>query len=172
MLQKVIIFPAKMPKKAIQDFYAEDVSHCYGCGRLNEHGHQLKSFRDGEETVAHFTPKPYHTAIPGYVYGGLIASLIDCHGTGTASAAATLARGKQIEDTPLRFVTASLKVDYLRPTPLGPELELRGKVAELKERKVVVHIVLYAEGQACAKGEVVAVLMPEGMVGCPSTSSG
>ena len=165
MLQKVIIFPAKMPKKAIQDFYAEDVSHCYGCGRLNEHGHQLKSFRDGEETVAHFTPKPYHTAIPGYVYGGLIASLIDCHGTGTASAAATLARGKHIEDTPLRFVTASLKVDYLRPTPLGPELELRGKVAELKERKVVVHIVLYAEGQACAKGEVVAVLMPEGMGG-------
>lgn len=152
-----------MPDKAFQDFYAEDVSHCYGCGRLNEHGHQLKSYWDEEETVARFTPKPYHTAIPGYVYGGLIASLIDCHGTGTAAAAATRARGRDMDSGLLRFVTASLKVDYLRPTPLGPELELRGTVAELKERKVVVHITLYAEGQPCAKGEVVAVLMPEGM---------
>ena len=69
-----------------------------------------------------------------------------------------------MEDGPLRFVTASLKVDYLRPTPLGPELALRGKVVELKERKVVVHITLYAEGKACARGEVVAVVMPEGMI--------
>lgn len=153
-----------MAEKAFQDYYAEDVSHCYGCGRLNEHGHHLKSYWDGEETVAHFTPKPYHMAIPGYVYGGLIASLIDCHGTGTAAAAASRARGMKMEEGLLRFVTASLKVDYLRPTPLGPTLELRGKVAELKERKVVVHITLYADGQACAKGEVVAVLMPEGMV--------
>ena len=153
-----------MTDQAFQDFYAEDVSHCYGCGRLNEQGHHLKSYWDEEETVAHFTPKPYHTAIPGYVYGGLIASLIDCHGTGTAAAAATRAQGQDMEGGLLRFVTASLKVDYLRPTPLGPELELRGKVAELKSRKVVVHITLYAEGQACAKGEVVAVLMPEGMV--------
>ncbi len=153
-----------MPEKAFQDYYPDDVSHCYGCGRLNEHGHHLKSYWDGEETVARFTPKPYHTAIPGYVYGGLIASLIDCHATGTAAAAATRARGRKPEDGLLRFVTASLKVDYLRPTPLGPELELRGIVAELKERKVVVHITLYAEGQACAKGEVVTVLMPEGMI--------
>lgn len=153
-----------MAEKAFQDYYAEDVSHCYGCGRLNEHGHHLKSYWDGEETVAHFTPKPYHMAIPGYVYGGLIASLIDCHGTGTAAAAVSRARGMKMEEGLLRFVTASLKVDYLRPTPLGPTLELRGKVAELKERKVVVHITLYADGQACARGEVVAVLMPEGMV--------
>ena len=76
-----------MQEKAFQDYYAEDVSHCYGCGSLNTHGHQLKSYWDGEETVAHFTPKPFHTAIPGFVYGGLIASLIDCHGTGTAAAA-------------------------------------------------------------------------------------
>lgn len=76
-----------------QDYYPDELSHCYGCGRLNEHGLQIKSAWDGEETVAYFTPRPYHTAIPGYVYGGLLASLIDCHGTGTASAAATEPRG-------------------------------------------------------------------------------
>ncbi|MEJ2429539.1 MAG: PaaI family thioesterase, partial [Deltaproteobacteria bacterium] len=76
-----------MNKKAFQDYYPDELSYCYGCGRLNEHGLQLKSHWDGEETVAIFHPKPYHIAIPDYIYGGLIASLIDCHGTGTASAA-------------------------------------------------------------------------------------
>jgi len=77
-----------MTEKAFQDYYPDDVSHCFGCGKLNEKGHQIKSYWDGDETVAVFEPEPYHTAIPGYVYGGLIASLIDCHGTGTAAAAA------------------------------------------------------------------------------------
>ena len=150
---------------AFQNHYPDDLSHCYGCGRLNEHGHQLKSYWDGEETVAEFTPKPYHTAISGYVYGGLIASLIDCHGTGTAAGATARALARAIDDEPpLRFVTASLKVDFLRPTPLGPKLVLRGKVAELKGRKVIVHISLSAEGVECARGEVVAVQMPEGFV--------
>ncbi len=66
-------------------------------------------------------------------------------------------------EPPLRFVTASLKVDYQRPTPLGPELELRGRVLEQKPRKIVVAITLSAAGKLCAKGEVVAVLMPESM---------
>ncbi|HEM61758.1 MAG TPA: PaaI family thioesterase, partial [Chloroflexi bacterium] len=76
-----------MNQKAFQDYYPDDLSHCYGCGRLNEYGHQIKSYWDGEETVCTFLPEPYHTAIPGFVYGGLIASLIDCHSTATAAAA-------------------------------------------------------------------------------------
>jgi acyl-coenzyme A thioesterase PaaI-like protein len=155
-----------MKGKAFQDYYPEDFSHCYGCGNLNAYGHQLKSYWDGEESVAHFRPQPYHMALPGYVYGGLIASLIDCHGTGTAAAAALRLSGLEIGEAPLqRFVTASLKVDYLRPTPLGPELELRGKVTEIKERKAVIDITLSVEGQVCAKGQVVAVRMPESMLG-------
>jgi acyl-coenzyme A thioesterase PaaI-like protein len=156
--------------KAFQDHYPGDVAHCYGCGRLNEHGHQLKSRWDGEETVARYTPQPYHTAIPGYVYGGLIASLIDCHGTGTASAAAARLEGWDPAAHPVpqgelpRFVTASLHVDYLRPTPLGPKLEVRGKILEATERKVVVEATLSAEGTITARGKVVAVRMPEHMV--------
>jgi acyl-coenzyme A thioesterase PaaI-like protein len=152
-------------EKAIQDYYPDQLSYCYGCGRLNEYGHQIKSYWQGEELVCHFTPKPYHTAIPGYVYGGLIASLIDCHSTG--SAAAAYAKSKQIDleqEAAPRFVTASLKVDYLRPTPLGPTLELRAQIVEVKERKVVVHTTLTANGELCARGQVVAVLMPENFV--------
>jgi acyl-coenzyme A thioesterase PaaI-like protein len=157
-----------MQEKAFQDFYPDDVSHCYGCGRLNDHGHQLKSFWDGDETVAHFTPEPHHTAIPGYVYGGLIASLVDCHGTGTASAAAYKAEGRIMgSEPPLRFVTGSLHVDFLRPTPMGGPLEVRGQIESLGERKVVVAISVSAQGDVCARGRVVAVRMPQTMAATP-----
>ena len=128
----------KEKEKAFQDYYPDELSYCYGCGRLNEHGLQIKSYWDGEETVAVFQPRPYHTAIPGYVYGGLIASLIDCHGTGTAAAAAYRAAGRELEtEPPYRYVTAALRVDYLKPTPMMG-LEVRGRVREVKGRKVVV----------------------------------
>jgi len=153
-----------MTTKAIQDQYPEDLSHCYGCGRLNEQGLQLKSHWDGEESVARFTPRPEHVAVPGYVYGGLIASLIDCHGTGTAAAAGYRAAGREMgSQPPLRYVTASLKVDYLKPTPLGPELEVRGRPTEVKGRKVVVEVQVRVEGVMCARGEVIAVQLPEAM---------
>lgn len=156
----------RMMGKSFQDYYPEDLSHCYGCGSRNEQGHQIKSYWDGEESVAVFTPKPYHTAVPGYVYGGLIASLIDCHGTGTAAAAAYRHDDREMgTDPPLRYVTGALHVDYLRPTPIGTPLNLRGTVEEIKGRKVVVSVTLSAEGKVCAKGRVVAVQMPDNMMG-------
>lgn len=152
-----------MTTKAFQDRYPDSFANCYGCGRLNHDGLQIKSYWDGEESVCHFTPRPYHTGgFPGYIYGGLIASLIDCHGAGTAAAAKARSEGYTSDDQPLpRFVTASLKVDYLKPTPVETTLELRGKVNELKGRKVVVGITLSADGAVCATGEVVMVQLPE-----------
>lgn len=153
-----------MDNRPIQDFYPEDVAHCYGCGRLNEHGLHVQSFWEGDETVARLTPRPYHTAVPGYVYGGLVAALVDCHGTGSAALAGYRAAGRAPgTEPPLRYVTAGLKVDYLRPTPLGVELEARGKIVEIKGRKIVVQMTVSAGGEVCARGEVVAVEMPEAM---------
>ena len=154
-----------MIKKAFQDHYPDNLSHCYGCGRLNEQGLQIKSYWDGEETVCLFEPKTYHTALPEYVYGGLIASLIDCHSTGTASAFAYRAEGRGMDTKPpLRFMTASLHVDFIRPTPMGVPLEIRGRAKEIKGRKVIVESRLSANGEVCARGEVVAVQIPERLV--------
>lgn len=154
-----------MKQLSFQDYYPDDVAHCFGCGKLNEKGHQIKTYWEGEETVTKFTPEEYHTAIPGYVYGGLLASLIDCHGTGSAAAAMYKYEGREMDtDPPLRFVTASLKVNYLKPTPLGPELVLRGRIREVKGKKVIVDIDLFAEDQLCVQGEVIAVKMPENLV--------
>ena len=144
---------------AFQDCYAEDFSHCYGCGRNNSQGHQLKSYWQDQMTIAHFTPKPYHTGgVPNKAYGGLIASLLDCHGTASAAAAAYRAEGRDMHSQPaMRFVTANLNINFLAPTPLDTELEIRGEIVEVKARKVIVDLTLSAHGKVCAQGQMVAV---------------
>jgi acyl-coenzyme A thioesterase PaaI-like protein len=161
-----------MNKQAFQDCYPEELSHCYGCGKNNNDGHQLKSYWQNMDegdllastTIAHFTPADIFTAIPGFVYGGMTASLIDCHGTGSASAMAYLAQKREMGSSPaLRFVTGALNIRYLAPTPQGVELELIGRFSQVKERKIIVDITLSANNVICSKGQVIAVLMPDSM---------
>lgn len=148
---------------AVQDFYAEDYAHCYGCGRLNPHGLRFKTYwHDEGRSITRFQPEPHHTALPGIVYGGLIAALIDCHSTGTAAAALYHAEDRDFDtEPPVRCVTAGLHVDYVRPTPIDGVLEVRGWVKELKGKKVVVVSTLTARGEVCARGEVVAIRVSE-----------
>lgn len=151
-----------MADKYFQEFYADDFSHCYGCGTQNKIGHQIQTFWEGDETITKYKPKEYHTALPGYVYGGLIASLIDCHSTGSGSAALYKAQSEEMRtDKYPRCVTASLKVDYLKPTPIDCTLELRGKIKEIKGKKVTVETDLFAKGVFCAKGEVIVIQVPD-----------
>ena len=155
-----------MDTPGFQDFYPDEFAHCYGCGKHNASGLQLKTRWEGDETVTRYTPRPEHTAMPGYIYGGLVASLIDCHGTGSAAGAALRAEGRVPGDGPApRFVTASLKVDFLKPTPHGPELVVRGRIREISGRKVIVDAELSADGVVTARGEVVAVRIPDNMTG-------
>jgi acyl-coenzyme A thioesterase PaaI-like protein len=151
-----------MPDKAFQDFYPDSLSLCYGCGRLNDAGLHVQSYWAGDETVCSFTPRPYHTAIPGFVYGGLLASVIDCHSTGSAAAAAYRAENRPMDSSPpIRFVTASLRVDYLRPTPIEGPLRLRSRFKEIAGRKVIVETDLFVGDELCVHGEVVTVRLPD-----------
>ena len=147
-----------MTRTPVQHRYSEDLSYCYGCGKNNDHGLHIQTHWDGKEGVGRFTPRPEHIALPGFVYGGMLASLVDCHGVATAAAASCT------EDGLLpRFVTASLHVDFLRPTPLGPELELVARVTERRGRKIVVEVEISALGQVRVRGQVVAAPMPQTM---------
>jgi acyl-coenzyme A thioesterase PaaI-like protein len=148
--------------KAIQDDYPDDFAYCYGCGRLNEAGHHFRTGWQGEQTLSLYTPIPEHTAIPGFVYGGVIASFIDCHGTGSAALALHRKNGHEPGDgtQPPRFVTASLKVDYVKPTPQGIHLKAIGMIHEIHPKKWRIDIEVFAEDTLCARGEVVAVVMP------------
>ena len=149
---------------ALQDLYPDDFAHCFGCGRLNAHGLHVKSMWHDGECVARFHPAAYHIALPGFVYGGLIAELADCHAMATAAGAAMAAAGAApgCDPTP-RFVTASLHVDYIKPTPLGPELVLRSRAVEVGERKVVVEMTIAAGDTETARARVVAVRAPAKM---------
>jgi len=149
----------------IQDLYPDDYSHCHGCGRLNPHGLHIKSEWQDGETVLHFTPAPQYIALPGFVYGGLIASLVDCHSIAAGAAASMVADGLAPgrDETP-RFVTGSLHVDYLKPTPLGVELVLRSRADEVGARKVHVTTSVFAGDTEVARGKVVAVRMPSTML--------
>ena len=151
-----------MPK-GFQDFYPDRFTHCYGCGKDNPHGHHLKSYWDGEETIARFTPGPeFSGGVPDNVYGGMIASLFDCHGTASAAAFAQRAQNRAMGDGDLpRFVTASLKVDFLRPTPIGVELVVRGKLESIEGRKVRASLVLSAQGIPCATAQMLAISLKE-----------
>ncbi len=146
-----------MNETAIQDLYPDNYANCYGCGRNNPHGLHLKSYRDGDECVCRHTPGPHYTGgAPGILYGGMIASLLDCHGAGTAAEAKARESGEPVS----RFVTGRLEVDFMKPTPLGVELEIRGKAVEIKGRKVTVELRLLAGETLCAKGRAIMVQIP------------
>jgi acyl-coenzyme A thioesterase PaaI-like protein len=150
--------------QTLQDLYPDDFSYCYGCGRLNRDGLHVRSEWQDGEAIARFTPAPYHIALPGFVYGGLIASLADCHAMATAAGASMIASGlvPGRDPTP-RFVTASLRVDFLKPTPAGLELVLRARAVEVGERKVIVELSVTVAGTESAQARVVAVRAPATM---------
>ena len=92
------------------------------------------------------------------VYGGIIASLIDCHSVNTATAQAYQSENRQPGSNPiLRYVTGSLEVAFRRPAPIDKPLEIEAKVLKMEGRKIWVESKLSCEGKLCAEGKVLAV---------------
>jgi len=138
-------------------------NHCWGCGADNPAGLRLKSRWAGDGlAVATFVPEPQHMAGPSHVLnGGIIATVLDCHGVCTAVADAYRRAGREIgEGETIWFATGSLDVRYRSPAPIGAELGLRARVIEAGERTTRVACELLAGDDACASADVVAVRVP------------
>lgn len=147
-----------MQQTAIQDHFRGEHAICYGCGKKNSHGLHIRTRWDGQYGTFCFTPKDYHTAFPGVVYGGLIASLFDCHCIGTAIAAAYDAEGRDPGTNPaIMYVTANLNVNFIRPTPMDRELMFNAHIVETRGRKTIVSCTLIADDMECANARVIAV---------------
>ena len=87
---------------------------------------------------------------------------MDCHGAGTAAAAKVKEQGIEFRKGEMpRFVTASLKVDYLAPAFVNIEFELRGKIKDISGRKVNVEVTLLAKQKVCATGELLFIQLKE-----------
>lgn len=143
---------------AIQDQLAVE-NHCYGCGPHNPDGLQIKSYWDGDETICTFTPRAAHTAGPRHVLnGGVIATIIDCHCICTAIAAVQRAENRPFHSEPhIWCVTASLHIDYLKPTPIEGPVILRARIAGIEGKKIAVTCTLLADGVERARANVLAV---------------
>ncbi len=148
---------------AFQDRYPERYAHCYGCGRLHEQGWQVKShWLDDEPGVAicHFTPDDKYTGgWPHVMYGGVIASLIDCHSGGTASAAKAIELGLDDDAEIPRFVTASITVDFKAPTPAGAPLTIKARIDSLDGRKAWVDTEVIADGVVTVTGRALMIMV-------------
>jgi acyl-coenzyme A thioesterase PaaI-like protein len=141
---------------------------CFGCGAGNDRGLQLKSYWEGRDSVCTFQPALHHMAGPRQVVnGGIISTIIDCHSVCTAIAFAYRQENREIGSDPhIWYATGSLKVDFLRPTPIDQPIQLRAQVIEKGERKIRLACVALSGGQECAVGDVLAVrVKPEWYMG-------
>ncbi len=128
---------------------------CFGCGPANPDGLQLKSYVADGYVAATFTPRPEHDNGAGYLNGGIIATLLDCH---SAAAVMHLAAGNGWEPAPgsaMPFVTAAIDVRYLRPSPLDREVGLHALIREAGPREIICHTELRHDGKTCATGRAV-----------------
>jgi len=153
---------------AIQDLIGGN--HCWGCGPLNPHGLQIKSYWQGDgSAICLFQPQPHHMAGPTHVVnGGILATIIDCHCVCTAMAAAFAAEGRPIGSDPdLWYATASLQVNYLRPTPIGLPARLEARVVAVDGRRTTVACTLISGDKECVRADVVAVRVPSAWRSAP-----
>ena len=124
-------------------------------------GHHVRTFPAGDEAVTEHNPPAYYTSAGDFAYGGIIASLIDCHSAGTAAIFWMRYNQQSFgEDPAPRFLTARLEIDYLAPTPLGP-VRMVGRLEEMGERKVIVTTDYIAGDTVTAQGRAVMVRIAE-----------
>ena len=156
--------------ESLQERYAPE-SICFGCGPANPEGLRLCSFPaadggddpdgrhgadDGHEVVAEWTPGPNHRSFPGILNGGIIGTLLDCQCNWCAAHYFMCTRGL---DHPPVTVTAEYTVRLRKPTPSDAPVQLRARIAEAGERKVVVEAELFSGGErtATCSGTFVAI---------------
>ena len=155
--------PADGAGDAFQDLMP--FNHCWGCGADNPAGLRLKSrwsADDPEVAIATFRPSAEHMAGPRHVLnGGIIATILDCHGVCTSVADAYRHEGRAIgRGETIWFATVSLDVIYRAPAQIDTPVELHAEVVERGERKTLVECTLVAGGDVCARAAVTAVRVP------------
>lgn len=131
---------------------------CFGCGADNTSGLQIKSYMHGDTAVCRFYPASHHTAFPGVLNGGIVATLLDCHGIWSAVGYYNSRHlDSEVKRPETMFVTRKMTVEYLRPTPMDAELLLKGQVVKEGKKSMQVEVDLWAGEEITAKAEVLAV---------------
>jgi acyl-coenzyme A thioesterase PaaI-like protein len=120
---------------------------CFGCGHGNPKGLRLRSYPQDGVVVADFTPWPEHNNGLGYLNGGIISTVLDCHSAAAVTLEAELRGWPPLPGAPLPYVTAGLDVRYLRPSPLHETVELRATVTEASQAQMTAQVELIWDGK-------------------------
>ncbi|MCA1608773.1 MAG: PaaI family thioesterase [Acidobacteria bacterium] len=144
--------------KSLQETFSPN-GICFGCGPLNEKGLRIRSFVQGDEVVAEFTPEVHHQAFPGMLNGGIIGALLDCHSNWTAAYHLVKKTGRS---EPPCTVTAEFHVKLLRPTPTDAAITLKARVADSTDDRATVEAELIARDRVCDTCRGVFVAVKEG----------
>jgi acyl-coenzyme A thioesterase PaaI-like protein len=139
---------AEEPVSIQQRLYPQTL--CFGCGPINTKGLQLRSYAKDGVVVATFQPSPEHDNGLGYLNGGIIATLLDCHSAAAVLLEAEANGWRALPGTVMPFVTAGLDVRFLRPAPLYGAVELRAAVLRASEQEITVDVQLVADGKTRA----------------------
>ena len=132
---------------SLQDRYYPDL-RCFGCGPSNTEGLRLRSFDAGDGVSrAEFTPRPHHDNGLGYLNGGIIATILDCHSAAAVTHEAYVRGWPPIAGTPLPYVTAGLDVRYLRPAPLDHPITVLARIVEASEQEIKAGVWLEWDGK-------------------------
>jgi uncharacterized protein (TIGR00369 family) len=107
----------------------ERASHCFGCGPANPHGLHLTFTTDttnpeAPTSTAHIKLTRLHEGPPGYIHGGIVATLLD------------EAMSKLNRPLNVLAMTRHMEVDYLRPAPLHQSLILISRHLRREGRKL------------------------------------
>lgn len=117
-------------------------NRCFGCGPANLSGLHLEFFlaQDGA-VVCPATISNLFEGPPGYVHGGVIATLLD-----EAMSKAVRAKG-------LTAMTRRMEIDYLRPVSSCAPIRIEGRLVRSEGRKhwTEAHI-LDGDGRTLAEG--------------------
>jgi acyl-coenzyme A thioesterase PaaI-like protein len=140
---------------SLQERYAP-ANRCFGCGPANERGLRIKSYVQGDEVVAEWTPERHHEAFDGVVNGGVIGALFDCHCNWTAAWHLMQLQGA---GEPPVTVTSEYQVHLVWPTSSRGPLRLRAWLVEAQDDRAVVEASLEADDRVTAycRGTFVAV---------------
>lgn len=139
------------PVTSIQERLYPDLP-CFGCGHANADGLKLRSYSADDGVVtATFTPWPAHDNGLGFLNGGIICTVLDCHSAAAVMQEADKRGWPPLGDAALSYVTAGLDVRYLRPSPLHDPVELRATVTEASEAQMTVDVSLVWDGKTRAE---------------------
>jgi acyl-coenzyme A thioesterase PaaI-like protein len=131
---------------SIQEQLYPDLT-CFGCGHKNAAGLRLRSYPGDGCVTATFMPWPQHDNGLGYLNGGIIATLLDCHSAAAVMLEASRQGWEALPGADLAYVTAGLDVTFLRPAPLAEPVELVARIAAADERQMRADVELIWDGK-------------------------